>query len=328
MDAARHADGLISIQARDQKGGITHEVQSYLKAPQRLRIEKHGNSFFMFAGQGENLDMAGGGMQLALEEPFYVGLGVCAHDKDSTEKIAFSNVEITSDIRSAAQRPVPYSTIEVVRLAAPTDHRAAFVAAERLESPTWSRDGQTIFFNRNHRLERVPAAGGKAEALDIGGAAVRSVGGKGVSPDGALLAFSDDSRQRGRPAIFVAPVAGGAPRRITANTPAVFHGWSPDGQTIVFSAERAGQADIYTIPAAGGAEKRLTNGQGRNEIPNTPPTAPRSISTPTAGDPPRSGACAPMEATPSSSLPATSTTGSLTPRRMASFCCLSPTTRT
>jgi hypothetical protein len=266
VDAARHADGLISIQARDQKGGITHEVQSYVKAPKRLRIEKHGNAFFLFAGQGENVDMAGGGMQLALEEPFYVGLGVCAHEKDSTEKIAFSNVEMTSDIRSAAQRPVPYSTIEVVRLAAATDRRAAFVATERLESPTWSRDGQTIFFNRNHRIERVPSAGGRAEALDAG-TAIRSVGGKGVSPDGTLLAFSDDSRQRGHPAIFVAPVAGGAPRRVTANTPAVFHGWSPDGQTIVFSAERVGQADIYTIPAAGGAEKRLTNGQGHNENP-------------------------------------------------------------
>ena len=69
----------------------------------------------------------------------------------------------------------------------------------------------------------------------------------------------------------MAPVAGGTPQASTATTPAVFHGWSPDGGTIVFSAERNGQTDIYTIPAAGGPEKRLTNGQGRNENPEYSP---------------------------------------------------------
>jgi TolB protein len=271
VDAARHADGLTSIQARDRKGGMTHEVQSSLKAPKRLRIEKHGSSFFVFGtGEGEDLHMAGGGMQLALQEPFYVGLGVCAHDKNAIEKIVFSNVEMTNDPRSAAKRPALYSTIEVVRLAATTDHRAVFVAPERLEAPTWSSDGQAIFFNRGHRIQRVPAAGGKADAVDTG-TAIRSIGAKAVSPDGALLAFSDDSRQRGRPSIYVLPLAGGAPRRLTQNSPAAFHGWSPDGQTIVFSAERGGQTDIYTIPAAGGAEKRLTNGQGRSENPEFSP---------------------------------------------------------
>ncbi len=75
VDAALHGNGLTSIQARDEKGAQTHEVQSYLSAPRRLRIEKHGDRFYLFGGEGPELQMAGGGMQLALTGPFYVGLG-------------------------------------------------------------------------------------------------------------------------------------------------------------------------------------------------------------------------------------------------------------
>ena len=42
-DAAAHGDGLTSLQWRDAKGGVTHEVQSNVVGPTRLRIEKHGS---------------------------------------------------------------------------------------------------------------------------------------------------------------------------------------------------------------------------------------------------------------------------------------------
>ena len=46
-DAALHGDGLTSLQWRDAKGGATHEVQSMITGPVRLRIENSGHKFSM-----------------------------------------------------------------------------------------------------------------------------------------------------------------------------------------------------------------------------------------------------------------------------------------
>ena len=86
VDAALHVVGLTSLQSRDQNGGTTREAQSYLSSPKRLRLMKRGTYFFMFvAGDDGVFHLSGGSMKLALEEPFYVGIGACAHDKDAVE---------------------------------------------------------------------------------------------------------------------------------------------------------------------------------------------------------------------------------------------------
>ena len=56
-DVALHGDGLTSLQYRDAKGAITHEIQSNLSAPHRLRIEKRGDFIYVFlaAAAGEAL---------------------------------------------------------------------------------------------------------------------------------------------------------------------------------------------------------------------------------------------------------------------------------
>src|SRR4051812_45096461 len=42
VDVALHGDGLTSLQFRDAKGAATHEVQSNIKGPGFLRLEKRG----------------------------------------------------------------------------------------------------------------------------------------------------------------------------------------------------------------------------------------------------------------------------------------------
>ena len=87
VDAALHLAGLTSIQSRDTKGATTREVQSYMSAPKKLRLVKRGNYFFLYvAGADGVFHLSGGSMELALNEPFYVGLGACAHDKDAPRK--------------------------------------------------------------------------------------------------------------------------------------------------------------------------------------------------------------------------------------------------
>src|SRR3984957_20057587 len=89
-DVALHGNGLAALQFRDEKGGLTQEVRSQISAPARGRIEKRGAYFTMWLGgaTGEP-EMAGGSPKIELKEPFFVGIGVCSHDRDVVEKAVF-----------------------------------------------------------------------------------------------------------------------------------------------------------------------------------------------------------------------------------------------
>ena len=43
-------------------------------------------------------------MRVSFSRPFYVGIGVCSHDKDAIEKAVFSNVELKEVERAASLR--------------------------------------------------------------------------------------------------------------------------------------------------------------------------------------------------------------------------------
>src|SRR5262249_2066269 len=95
-DIALHASGLTSLQFRDEMGAATREIQSNLAAPKRLRIVKHGDYVYMsLASEDVDPHPAGGWLRIPLEGEFYVGLGVCSHDKDVIEKAVFSKVDLT-----------------------------------------------------------------------------------------------------------------------------------------------------------------------------------------------------------------------------------------
>ncbi|MGH9799607.1 MAG: TolB family protein, partial [Blastocatellia bacterium] len=66
-DAALHGDGLTSLQYREVKGGPTREIQSNVKAPRRLQIEKRGDYVWMsIARESEALQSAGGSFRINL----------------------------------------------------------------------------------------------------------------------------------------------------------------------------------------------------------------------------------------------------------------------
>ncbi len=265
-DAALHGDGLTSLQARTEKGAVTHEVQANGTAPTRLRIVKRGEQVYIFlADAGEPLRFAGGSMRLALQEPYYIGIGVCSHEKDAVETAVFSKVELTSGTTVETAQPSLFSTLETVTVAS-TDARAIYVTPGRIEAPAWAPDGASLLFSRTGRIERVASAGGHPQPLDTG-FAKRSDSHHAISPDGQWLALGDDSQQPGKTAIYVVPVAGGTPRRITPHAPSWGPAWSPDGKTLAYTAERGGQVGIFTIPAAGGEETRLMTAGGRDEAP-------------------------------------------------------------
>jgi len=264
-DVALHGSGLTSLQYREEKGAGTHEIQANVSAPKRLRIEKRGAYFSMWlANEKGEFQLASGSMRIALKEPFYVGLGVCSHDKDVVEKAVYSNIELKAAAPTATASTL-YSTLEIITVAS-TDRRAIYVAPERFEAPNWMPDGKNLLFNRNGRIEKIPAAGGTPQILDTG-FATRCNNDHGISPDGTQLVLSDNSQEGHQSLVYIVPIGGGPPRRITQKSPSYWHGWSPDGKTLAFVGERNGDFDIYAIPTAGGEEKQLTTAKGLDDGP-------------------------------------------------------------
>jgi TolB protein len=97
IDVVLHGEGLTAMQFRAAPGGATDEVRSPVSAPEVLRLERHGDVFEMWvaAAPGEPMKKAGS-TTLALHDPVYAGLAVCAHDAGRMETAVFTNVKIES----------------------------------------------------------------------------------------------------------------------------------------------------------------------------------------------------------------------------------------
>jgi len=271
-DIAAHGSGLTSLQSRETKGAATHEVQANVTAiPKHLQITKRGAYFYLtLAGDGEEFHHGGPAMRVALAEPFYVGIAVSAHNKDVIETATFSNVSVTP-LKAATAKGTLYSTLETITVQS-TDRRVTYTAAERFEAPNWLKDN-TLLYNGGGRLLKIPVDGGKPVAIDTGNLN-RINNDHVVSPDGSFIGFSDQSQPTqpaGQSLIYTVPIAGGTPKRITANSPSYLHGISPDGKTLAFCGSRNGNFDVYTIPVTGGAETRLTTADKLDDGPEYSP---------------------------------------------------------
>jgi hypothetical protein len=134
-DVALHASGLTSLQFRDEKGTVTHEIQSNTSAPRRLRIAKRGDYVYMSLAMEGEPKVAGGWLRIPLRGEFYVGLGVCSHDKDVVEKAVFSHVELTQTSAAVDTKPVLYSALETIAIDS-ADRRVAYLLKDDSKRPT------------------------------------------------------------------------------------------------------------------------------------------------------------------------------------------------
>jgi hypothetical protein len=228
VDAALHVEGLTSLQSRGEKGGATHEVGIASAAATRLRLEKRGANFYMYiARAGEELHLGGGSMRLELQEPFYIGLGVCAHDKDAVETAVFSNVSIESP---SQRKPKLYSTLETISVSS-TDRRVVAVFDKRVDAPNWTPDGTSLLFKIGRKIKRIPAAGGTVERA-AGAHSQKTDGSERPSPDGKRVAFHSSSL------LGVRDLDGGNTKvlaKISADDGALGTSpWSPDGKRLAF----------------------------------------------------------------------------------------------
>jgi hypothetical protein len=268
-DVALHGDGLTSLQYRLEPNAVTAQVESELKAPARIRLERRGDRFVMLAGKpGEELKRSEPAT-VALRDPVYAGLGVCSHNADVLETAVFSNVSLEPlrPQQSAAPRPRVRSKISIYDLRTRAV-RVVYTEDRLYEAPNWSPDGKYLLVNAGGALFRLSpdAPNPKPEPVNMG-----SIQGAnndhGISPDGKLYAISARGPER-QSQIYVASSSGGDGRLITPKAPSYYHGWSPDGRWLAYTAQREGDYDIFRIPVQGGEEQRLNKAPGLDDGPD------------------------------------------------------------
>jgi dipeptidyl aminopeptidase/acylaminoacyl peptidase len=95
---------------------------------------------------------------------------------------------------------------------------------------------------------------------------VQRVSTPAVSPDGSLVAYTvsvyDMDENRANADVWIVPVAGGTPRRITTSKASdTAPAWSPDGGRLAFVSRRDEDkaAQVYVIDLAGGEAQRVTD---------------------------------------------------------------------
>src|SRR5262249_16808700 len=78
------------------------------------------------------------------------------------------------------------------------------------------------------------------------------------SPDGQMLAFVRVSSDAGIGELYVMPVGGGEPTRLTFDNDSMWGlAWTPDGRSIVFSSDRGGTYGLWRIAITGGEPERV-----------------------------------------------------------------------
>lgn len=138
-----------------------------------------------------------------------------------------------------------------------------------IEAPNWLPEGDALLYNAGGSLWRFDLATGESRKIPTG-EADRCNNDHVISPDGKQVGLSHGTAGFGS-RVYVAPLSGGEARLVTPVGPSYLHGWSPDGKTLAYCAQREGEFDIYTMPVAGGEETRLTDAPGLDDGPEYSP---------------------------------------------------------
>jgi Tol biopolymer transport system component len=160
------------------------------------------------------------------------------------------------------QRPNVKSYIAVLDLEG--RERVLWSGDRHFEAPNWSPDGKYLLLNSGGRLWKLDASS-PSEPVQLDTGDVNRINNDhGISPDGRHIVISAGH-------MYILPAGGGAPKQITSATPSYYHGWSPDGKTLVYCASREKNFDIYAISVEGGEERRLTSHPGYDDGPDYSP---------------------------------------------------------
>ena len=261
-----HGDGLTAFQYRTTPGGIMKEIKMTIKGPDVLQLEKKGNTYTMSVAhfgetyQVQQLD------SIDLGSDLVSGLYICAHTNKFSEEAEFSNTRIFNPAPDSLVQYKTYigSALEVMEVA--TGQREVVASeAGSMQAPNWTPDGKTLIYNARGKLYNFDMASRTTTVLNTD-FANKNNNDHVLSFDGTQMGISSQQPEtKGQSAVYTLPVTGGVPKKITDKTPSYFHGWSPDNNYLLYTAERNGDFDIYKISANGGKEIQLTTAKGLDD---------------------------------------------------------------
>lgn len=142
------------------------------------------------------------------------------------------------------------------------------------EAPNWHPDGKNLIINQQGLLYSVSLNGNSKTLIPTPGLD-RLNNDHGPSPDGHWLAVSNNDdipgSDMGTSRIYIVPIHGGKPELVTREMPSYWHGWSPDGKKLVYTAARDGVFDIYEIDILSKTEVRITENPTLDDGPEYSP---------------------------------------------------------
>ncbi|MDF2538592.1 MAG: periplasmic component of the Tol biopolymer transport system [Herbinix sp.] len=161
------------------------------------------------------------------------------------------------------------SVLEVVEIS--TGNREVMHEFDYLiEAPNWKKNGKELVYNSGGRIYSYDISTDTSTLIESG-ICINCNNDHVLSPDQTKIAVSHHTKEDGRSRIYIFNDEGGTPILITPMAPSYLHGWSPDGKTLAYCAERNGDYDVYTISAEGGVENRLTDADGLDDGPEYSP---------------------------------------------------------
>lgn len=154
-----------------------------------------------------------------------------------------------------------------------TTHKREVIYSEigHFEAPNWSRTNDYLLLNSGGKLFKIDLKTKKKTYVNTNFAKDLN-NDHGISPDGTQIVIStaDSVKPKNKEQwltskIYILPAKGGVPKLITPKEPSFWHGWSPDSQTLTYTAKRKHNFDIYSINVKGGKETRLTKAKGLDD---------------------------------------------------------------
>ena len=269
--AVTHGDGLTALQYNRTGSGAAEEIRANVSHANVLQLERKGTTYTLRAAvfgqpfatqQVANIDLG---------SEVYVGLFVGSRRADTPSTGVFRDVRISVPVPEGPEPFRGYLGSQVELLDVASGRREIMYSSPKsLQAPNWRLDGKSLLYNSEGQIFTLDLATRRPALLPTG--VVQNNNNDHVlSFDGQRLGLSSGVEELGGSIIYTVPSGGGTPQQVTPRGPSYLHGWSPDGQSLVFTGQRNGEFDIYRVPAAGGPEVRLTSAPGLDDGPEYTP---------------------------------------------------------